>query len=185
MQRTFVPLLTRPPVWRRGIATSIPRSSIYRSVPCYALHRSEPAFGLRRSEPMFAMKRSIVPRNPLVQALVRIIVQAGMVAVPALFRALAGAWQEAAKGGGAARALGRSKMSIDEAARVLELDAKTVTPEKLQERVVKMKEINEATDKFAGSPYLQQKVDVANQILQEHIADSQGHKGQKPHKPES
>ncbi|PFH38031.1 putative mitochondria-associated granulocyte macrophage CSF signaling molecule [Besnoitia besnoiti] len=114
----------------------------------------------------------------------RILAQFVVVAGSAVGRAFVQAYKDAAKRGAlnAASAAGRQqlslrpRMSADEARRILGLDASgsssaPLCRQDIEARHKRLHEINAPSGRFAGSPYLQKKVDIAKIILLEKIAE--------------
>ncbi|CBZ56177.1 putative mitochondria-associated granulocyte macrophage CSF signaling molecule [Neospora caninum Liverpool] len=115
----------------------------------------------------------------------RIIAQFVVVAGSAVGRAVVQAYKDAAKRGALnAGAAGRQslslrpRMSADEARRILGLDTSGSSSAQLcrqdiEARHKRLYEINAPSGTFAGSPYLQKKVDIAKVILLEKLAEDE------------
>mmetsp|Transcript_74742 Transcript_74742/g.189732 ORF Transcript_74742/g.189732 Transcript_74742/m.189732 type:complete len:133 (-) Transcript_74742:27-425(-) len=104
--------------------------------------------------------------------LARVAVQVLMTVGGAVGRAAMEAYKEAAAGRGAAgaaaqRIAGR-RMSVDEARQVLDADVLD-GQSKIQERFELLHKLNGPTEEFAGSPYLQLKIDAARSVLIDEI----------------
>ncbi|CEL96971.1 unnamed protein product [Vitrella brassicaformis CCMP3155] len=113
----------------------------------------------------------------------RIIAQVGFIAGGALFRAFIQAYREAAMRGAANPAFQQTfsrKMSLDEASKILEIDFRRTGIEEIVQRFHRLHEINAKKDNFPGSPYLQRKVEIAKEVLEDHIRSQGGGGGQKP-----
>merc|ERR1740121_1802493 len=105
--------------------------------------------------------------GPLIQIAMRV----AMVAGQAVGRAAVEAYKEAAAGRGAAAAAARKataarrKMTPEEASKILGDLTAADGEEAIMKRFQTLHDLNAATDNSAGSPYLQQKVEVAKKIL--------------------
>jgi len=111
----------------------------------------------------------------------RILAQFAIVAGGAIFRSVTTAYKEAASRGASnpaaasmKQAMGR-RMHAEEAAKILdvELDASS---EKISQRFAALVKANEAKPDFPGSPYIQNRVQNANTVLQEYLAKRGGPK---------
>ena len=101
----------------------------------------------------------------------RVITQVVLTAGGVVGRAVGNARKEAAARGaanptGLSHAISR-RMSPEEASKILEVDIKTLTMERLMERSTHMKKINQPVDDFLGSPYIQRRVENAQTVLSE------------------
>ncbi|CAE8643939.1 unnamed protein product [Polarella glacialis] len=101
---------------------------------------------------------------------VRILAQVTMVAGGAIGRAAMEAYKEAAAGRGAAAAaaqkLARRRMSLDEARKVMESENVAVLTEKhIQEKFEVLHKLNQPSEDFIGSPYLQARISAARAVL--------------------
>ncbi|EPR63399.1 putative mitochondria-associated granulocyte macrophage CSF signaling molecule [Toxoplasma gondii TgCatPRC2] len=116
----------------------------------------------------------------------RILAQFVVVAGSAVGRAVVQAYRDAAKRGAfnATGAAGRqsltlrSRMSADEARRILGLDSSgsssaPLCRQDIEARHKRLYEINAPSGTFAGSPYLQKKVNIAKVILLEKLEEDQ------------
>jgi len=104
----------------------------------------------------------------------RVLTQVVLTVGGAVGRAVSAAYKEAAAKGAAnptafSNALSR-RMSTEEAAKILELDLKSMNAEKVSERASYLVKINNPTDDFLGSPYLQRKVENAKTVLLESMS---------------
>ena len=101
----------------------------------------------------------------------RVLTQVVLTVGGAVGRAVSAAYKEAAAKGAAnpsalSHAISR-RMSVEEAAKILEVDIKSMSAEKVSERATHLVKINTPTDDFLGSPYLQRKVENAKTVLLE------------------
>ena len=107
----------------------------------------------------------------------RVFAQFVVVAGGAVGRAVMNAYKEAAQrgaqqgGSSLAQVLSR-RMTVEEASKILEVDAKTVSSEKISERAGHLFKQNNATAEFPGSPYIQKRVQNAQTVLLEHLHSS-------------
>ena len=110
--------------------------------------------------------------------LARVMAQFVVVAGGAVGRAVLNAYKEAAARGAAnstssssalSQAISR-RMSIEEAGKILDIETKSATVEKVIHKADHLQKVNQplAPD-FSGSPYIQRKVDNAKTILLEHL----------------
>ncbi|CAK0878621.1 unnamed protein product, partial [Prorocentrum cordatum] len=109
---------------------------------------------------------------------VRVIAQVAMVAGGAVGKAVLEAYREAAAGRGAAaqaaaKMASRRRMRPDEARKVLDLEsAGALTEAQVQERFDVLHKLNTPTEEFAGSPYLQSRIQAAHSVLLDEVARS-------------
>eukprot|EP00931_Biecheleriopsis_adriatica_P081008 TRINITY_DN54359_c0_g1_i1.p1 TRINITY_DN54359_c0_g1~~TRINITY_DN54359_c0_g1_i1.p1 ORF type:complete len:141 (-),score=45.30 TRINITY_DN54359_c0_g1_i1:57-449(-) len=100
---------------------------------------------------------------------VRIMAQIAMVAGGAIGRAAMEAYKEAAAGRGAAAAaaqkIARRRMSLDEARKVLDAEGAAVTEALIEERFNTLNGLNAPSEESPGSPYLQDRISAARQVL--------------------
>jgi hypothetical protein len=104
----------------------------------------------------------------------RVMTQVVLTVGGAVGRAVSNAWKEAAmRGAGNPTTLQNAltrRMTLEEAAKILEVDLKTATQEKITERANHMVNINAPSGEFIGSPYLQRKVKNAETVLSESLS---------------
>uniref|UniRef100_A0A0G4HN77 Mitochondrial import inner membrane translocase subunit TIM16 n=1 Tax=Chromera velia CCMP2878 TaxID=1169474 RepID=A0A0G4HN77_9ALVE len=113
------------------------------------------------------MKRSLVPRNPILSAIVRLVVNYAITALPSIIRALTLQFQQVMRneGGGVPSISGR-RMGVEEAHKILEVKP-GASAEELKKRSERLASINSPQGDFPGSPYLQSKVETAFKVLSE------------------
>jgi hypothetical protein len=104
----------------------------------------------------------------------RVFAQFVVVAGGAVGRAMMNAYKEAAQRGAQQGASTLSqvisrRMSVDEATKILEVDVKSVTQEKVVERAGHLWNTNNPTAEFPGSPYIQKRVQNAQTVLIDHL----------------
>mmetsp|Transcript_12415 Transcript_12415/g.30440 ORF Transcript_12415/g.30440 Transcript_12415/m.30440 type:complete len:126 (+) Transcript_12415:109-486(+) len=109
----------------------------------------------------------MAPLPPVIAAMLRV----AAVAAPIFGRALVDAYRQAminaAANGAKTKGLRGSRMSMDEAAKILNVKL----PPQMEEVAERHKAIFEANDpKNGGSVYIQSKVELANRILMEKFA---------------
>lgn len=173
----------RPPrMLRRSLAAPLLRSSQPAALlphqpppPLLPTSFATPVFALRfvhrssapqmHKTPPLLLHRSLAPRA--LGPFARILAQVAVVVGSAMGRAIVQAYKEAQTSGaaqaGAAKFV-RKRMSVDEAQKVLDVSA-GATIEEITEKAEAMSKLNEPSEEFAGSPYLQRKFDNAKTVL--------------------
>ena len=104
----------------------------------------------------------------------RVFAQFVVVAGGAVGRAVMSAYKEAAQrgaqqGGSTLSQVISRRMSVEEATKILEVDVKSLSAEKVAERAGHLWKQNTATGEFPGSPYIQKRVQNAQTVLVEYL----------------
>ncbi|KAK1442238.1 hypothetical protein BgAZ_402680 [Babesia gibsoni] len=109
----------------------------------------------------------MIPIKPLARVLTQVI----WIASGTIIRATLKAYRESvAQSGIAAPSLARQKMSPEEAARILGFTShKGIAMEEIARAHERLRRNNMASNNFAGSPYLVERIDAAGYILSEEL----------------
>mmetsp|Transcript_43131 Transcript_43131/g.91634 ORF Transcript_43131/g.91634 Transcript_43131/m.91634 type:complete len:199 (-) Transcript_43131:140-736(-) len=131
---------------------------------CYTavdrIHTSRRNDALRRSNPVQA------PLGPLIRMAMRV----GFIVASSVGKAAFEAYQDVQKRSAANPRLQVFRpMNLDEAKHILDMDGKEMTLEQVEAKYSQIHKINGPSEGFAGSPYIQKKVDIARGILVKQI----------------